>query len=545
MEPKKRHIRSQRLFLFLYLLFLFFGGLGYLAIMPVFEGVDEYAHYSSMRQIAGTGTIPVLGKSYIDQAYTDYEGPRPYSHDIPPFDSGLTYAKFFNQPDLVEHYRHIYRDVPASGSFRPSQDLNWQAQHPPLYYALLAPLVNAVSSYSFVTQIFILRLITFLLALGGVALGCLAVEQSGTIQQGRQAMTGFFLYPIILPMFFPEFTRLGNDALCILWVGALAYLLSAWRRDEENTKLSSAIGVVLGLGLLTKAFFLPITVALALFLALRIILDKEGIAARPRRLLNILWIFYPALLIGGGWYLYTASHFGVLGGGPDAALLAQQGGMLDGLKKHFSLYNLSLGIAQTFSSFVWGGTWSSVALPFRFRIPLFAFLIWITAACLCGIKQRRVTDFVWLPFWLLAFFVAGLFYHLLIGLALDGRGQTPGWYLHILMPLIAPALGIGICSLLQNSRTKWAAIGILAYCACFQIMALWCQFALFTGCATKTDTARYAFPNSSFCLDQIPALIDRLSVLGLPVLAGIGFGGAGLCVLSLLAAWKREVSIRP
>src|ERR1700722_1160625 len=107
-------MRHQHLFFLLYMSTLFFVGLGYLAIMPVFEGFDEYAHYSSMRQIAGTATIPVLGSSYIDQAYEDYRGPLPYSHDLPPFDSGLTYAKFFAQPGLVEQYRRDYRETPAS-----------------------------------------------------------------------------------------------------------------------------------------------------------------------------------------------------------------------------------------------------------------------------------------------------------------------------------------------------------------------------------------------------------------------------------------------
>ncbi|MGB9153245.1 MAG: hypothetical protein WCD70_09200 [Alphaproteobacteria bacterium] len=534
-------MKQYRIFLLLYVLAVFFAGLGYLAIMPIFEGFDEYAHYSSMRQIAYTGTIPVLGKSTIDQTYIDYQGPLPYSHDLPPFDNGLTYAKFFKMPYTVEQYLQIYRGHPVPAPFQPSTEKNWQAQHPPLYYLLMAPVAKAASSYGLITQIFILRLITFLFALTGVALGFLAVEKSETPQQESQSMIGFFLYPLILPMFFPEFTRLGNDALCILWAGVLAFLLAAWKRDENNTKLSLAIGVTLGLGLLTKALFLPITAALLIFLSVRLWRDKGNAATRPQRVMNLLWMFYPALMIGGGWYLYTGSHFGVVGGGTDSALLTQQGGMIAGLKEHFSLYNWAIGIVAAFSSYIWAGTWSSVALPFRFRIPLFILAIWIMAAYVWRLRQKPVTDFVWLPFWLFAFFVAGLFYHLMIGLALDGRGQTPGWYLHILMPLIAPAIGVGACALLRNRITKFVAIGAVLYAVGFQIIALWSQFALFTGCATKTNGARYAFPGDDFCLDRIPMLIDRLYVLGWPVLAEIGFGGAVLCaLLLLLVAWRSK-----
>jgi len=57
---------SQRHSLLLYFSTLFFIGLGYLAILPAFEGFDENAHYSSVRQIADMGTIPIYGESFLD-----------------------------------------------------------------------------------------------------------------------------------------------------------------------------------------------------------------------------------------------------------------------------------------------------------------------------------------------------------------------------------------------------------------------------------------------------------------------------------------------
>ena len=54
---------SHRVSLLLYFLTLFFVGFGYLAILPAFEGFDENAHYSSIRQIADIGTIPIYGAS--------------------------------------------------------------------------------------------------------------------------------------------------------------------------------------------------------------------------------------------------------------------------------------------------------------------------------------------------------------------------------------------------------------------------------------------------------------------------------------------------
>ena len=59
-----------------YLLALLFIGIGYLAILPVFEGFDESAHFSSLREIADTDKNPVYGLSNMDEASGDYQGPR-------------------------------------------------------------------------------------------------------------------------------------------------------------------------------------------------------------------------------------------------------------------------------------------------------------------------------------------------------------------------------------------------------------------------------------------------------------------------------------
>jgi len=54
---------------------------GFLAVLPPFEGFDETAHYSSIQQIADTGTIPRYGQSFLSLTVTDYglHGPLPYS----------------------------------------------------------------------------------------------------------------------------------------------------------------------------------------------------------------------------------------------------------------------------------------------------------------------------------------------------------------------------------------------------------------------------------------------------------------------------------
>ncbi len=537
-NPENLNMMLRRNFIFLYLLTLVFTGLLYLAILPPFEGLDEPAHYSSLRQIADTGTPPIFDASFLDREVTDYQGPFPYSSGTPPFDQGMTYAKFFAQPNLVASYVSTYRR-PEVSVFHPSHDPNWQAQHPPLYYALLAPLEIATESWPFTTRIFLLRLASFLIALGGVAFGLLAIGQSGKSLKSDPSFIGFALYPLVLPMFFPEFARMGNDSLCLFLVGLIALLHSKWLKDDHDKKLSLAIGVTLGLGLLTKAFFIPITVALGVFLLSRAILLKR----LNERLIpweNFLLIFVSALLIGGGWYVYKLVAYGNLIGSADAIALSNQGGLASNLKQNFSIYAVLRGLVVTFVSYSWAGTWSLTRLSPLLQAPLLALVVGGFGAFAMELKGRPSTDIAWLPVWLFGMFGCGFLYHTIIGVALSGNGQTPGWYLHILMPWVAPALGIGLHALLRKPRTKPFLIGLLLYAVLFQLMAIWSQFALFTGCASKGDSKYYVFAGHAFCLDQASELIKRLSVLGWPVLAAVGLGGALICAMLLIRIWRTD-----
>jgi 4-amino-4-deoxy-L-arabinose transferase-like glycosyltransferase len=504
-------------------------GLGYLAILPIFEGFDETASFSSLRQIADAKTIPVNGKSYLDKEITDYKGPVAYSSGLPPFDGGTVYTKFFEYSELVDSYSQTYRQPHPHSPYAPSKGLNWQAQHPPLYYLLLAPLEKATDHFSFVSQFFLLRLASYLLALAGVAFGLLAIKQSNKLGNMSPAIIGFILYPVILPMFFPEFARIGNDSLCLFLVGLISLLLSRLLHDGYNHRLSIAIGITLGLGLLTKDFFIPIIAAIVLFLLLRMQRYRS-----MRESWRIILTLSPPLLIGAVWYANRAK----IGGGieiNDAIRLAHHGGLIVNLREHFSLFGLARGIAQTAVTWVWAGTWSLTRLPLIFYVPMLLLVFWVIGAYLVGLRRRPLSDLEWLPVWSFIFFGGGLFYHELISLALFGSGSTPGWYLHILMPWVAPAIGLGICSIWQYKPARYLLVGLLSYAVLFQMIALWAQFALFTGCATKAADKYYSFPGRTFCLVQTPQLVDRLAVLGWPVLAAIGFGGGIICALWLLA----------
>src|SRR5436190_19890894 len=107
-----------------YVLFLIFVGLTYVALQPPFEGFDEFAHYSSLRQIAHAGSLPIEGASYLDREATEYQGPMPYGSGTSPFSGQLgakSYLEFFRDPANVDRYMHAYRTEGRGSRFRESR----------------------------------------------------------------------------------------------------------------------------------------------------------------------------------------------------------------------------------------------------------------------------------------------------------------------------------------------------------------------------------------------------------------------------------------
>lgn len=526
-----------------YMLALFFSGMAYLSIMPVNEGFDEIAHYSSLRQIADTATIPIYGKARLDQAITHYNGPHAYSTLRPPFDQGMSYAKFFSDPALAQAYVQSERQE-SNVVFQPDADekaLNWQAQHPPLYYVLLAPLTRLTDGLPLVTQVFLLRIASYILALIGVAFGIRAVSRHEA--SIGPAVIGFLFYPLLLPMFFAEFTRIGNDSLCLFLAGAVALLLSTWLDKSQDKNRLLGVGIVLGLGLLTKAFFLPISAGVGLFMLCRLWAARRDAPERLLRFLDLFWVFGPALLIGSGWYIYKFIAFGDITGSSDAIHVAQQGGLLINLERNFSTLALARSFLVLVVSWVWAGTWSLTRLPEYVLLPVVALAVWVALVSLTQIRRKSIADIAWLPVWTFGLFAGSLFYYGILTIALDGNGGAPGWYLHILMPWMAPALGLGIYQITQQRYGRRVFKSLVFYAVIFQIVTYWSQLALFTGCAVKGDNKHYAFPNDTFCLDQIPTIRANLKVIGWPVMMTLSLIGTVLCVIWLFRLSRKQVAI--
>lgn len=489
-------------------------GMAHIAVLPPWEGFDEFAHWSSIQQIADTGTVPFHGRARISAEVEAYAGPMPYA-SVPPFDETghMTYRSFreAGSPDL---------DHPPKREYQPGQGRNWQAQHPPLYYGILAPIYLLAKDLPLPEHLFILRLATWLMAFGGFCLGVLSTERL-IPSWGARAVPIMAAYPFLVPEFFPEMARLGNDGLCLLLSGAVWMLLLKLLSPSRGRWDAAALGMTLGLGLLTKAFFLPISAGVVAILGLIWLGERT-----PARRRDILLCGALTAAIGGLWYLRNLLEFGGIVGSNDFILLDQQGGLISGLERNFTVAAFARGLVSIVVSYTWVGTWSLAQLPWTVVVIPAT----LAAATVSGwlLRIRRCSPvkhlYLWLPMFLVLPVLAGLLYHMVSSIATFGRSITPGWYLHILAAPIAFAMAVG-----------WAWPALLRWLAAAAVLVGavgWAgQISLFSGCAIKSGHVQ------TYSLADAACLIDwrQLDVLGAPWIGAFCLAAGIACGLSGLA----------
>jgi hypothetical protein len=492
-------------------------GVAVIAVLPPWEGFDETAHWSSIQEISDLGKVPAYGdKLSIDRLA--YFGPEPRNID----QRGRSYGALRAHPPVT--------GAGGPGRYRADRLDNWQTQHPPLYYALMAPLYWAAHGLGWVDHLLVLRLGSWAMALGGLVLGTLAIRRASLgATSGLTDWTApkSLLWPILFAGFFADLARLGNDSLCLLIFGAMWWLLLPMLDEEADTPAgqpisATAIGLLLGAGLWTKAFFAPISVGVGALLIVRALRARS-----PRRAIDAALAIGLGWAIGAGWYLTKLATTGSLSGSEEAIELAHAGGLLHGLMLHHNPVSLFRSLAVAVATLGWTSTWSLVRLPEIFLLPvsaLLAVIVWGYAAEL-GSNRRLI---VWAPATVALPFAAALGWHAVVRLAIDGSGAgTPGWYLHV----IAPALGLMLAIGVRNPL-------ILAILGGFSLIATgasWtAELSYFSGCVGANAAGHYDLARAVCFIE--PVALSRLGHPGLGLFAALGAAAAG--VAAAMLAWR-------
>jgi 4-amino-4-deoxy-L-arabinose transferase-like glycosyltransferase len=503
-------------------------GLAQAALIPPFEGFDEHGHYSYIQQVAETGRWPRLNDR-MSKDVDDYLALAPGPDSIP---RQWTHHQFFAAPTSVIAAARdwIQSPRPQPRGFTPGGIENWQAQHPPLYYALMAPVYRATGTLSFAGQMFALRACSYLLAWAGLCIVAVAAWR-GAIPERAAApvLLAIAAWPLIFPMWFPEMGRIGNDSLIMVFAALLFWL--AWRIVAAGTTLHFILlGLVLGLALLTKATFLPVAAAILAVLGLHALLrDVPG--QRTERLIKSCLATAIMLAIGGWWFASKLIETGSMIGSSDVVRMHASGGLIAGLMANLRPIDLVLMPWGFVASFLWAGTWSFVVPPRVFLLPLVALLAALGYGAWRMLRRHGVHPVDGFALLTAALFLGALTYHSAVALS-TASGTSPAWYLHSLAPILALLVGYGLYGAAQVRWLKAALALLMLYPPLFLAAMQVTNALYFAGCAAKLPERMYfAGASGVQCLADLPRMVDNLAVLALPSVA----------VPLLLAGWTTAI----
>jgi len=225
----------------------------------------------------------------------------------------LFVTPFISGPDEPEHLAYVVSiatrfEIPQMAPLRyaPGHSIATpQAQHPPLYYALAAPLYLVLAPFGRQAVWIGLRLLSVLFGLVVLWLCWLTAR---TVWESRLIHAyGMVAALALLPTFLYSTSTINGEPLAAVFGAAAFYFMSRLLAGPFKQRTLLLLGVMLGLGALTKMTTLgwwP-AAALALFLAAR----TSGISPAERNQ-GILLLALPALAIPAVWWIRSSHLYG-------------------------------------------------------------------------------------------------------------------------------------------------------------------------------------------------------------------------------------------
>jgi hypothetical protein len=301
---------------------LILQGLVFISTTAIWEGFDEPFHYAYIQHLAETGTLPAYGKSLLSKELTRSFELAPLSI---PFNTILasrytTFASYWKLSDeeRAARARALRRINPEDRAAADTEAFiaNYEAHQAPLYYLISVPVYRMCSSLDLPTRVFCLRL--FALGIGSSILFA-AYAAARRAFPGRRAPRTVAFLVALMPMVPGTIARISNDALAVPLGGLAAFLLIDYFAQVPKRGRAIQIGIVLGLGLLSKAYFLAIVAAAVTIFVLAAFtsVDKKRLVAHLALLLGL------AVAISGWWYARNQVQYGNLSGLQEITLTAK------------------------------------------------------------------------------------------------------------------------------------------------------------------------------------------------------------------------------
>jgi 4-amino-4-deoxy-L-arabinose transferase-like glycosyltransferase len=423
----------------------------YCAALPLWEGYDEWSHFAVVQRMAFRGEVLVSRHSPIarDVAASLQLAPVAWECRNLPLPSA-TYDRFWRLPPAERARRESeFRAIPSAWARQDSTGgiEAYEGSQGPLAAWIMSPVLLAAGGAPLSTQVLLLRWF-------GVAILSLVIPLTFLTARSvfRNDGTAGACAAIVaaMPGLLIGIARVSNECVAVV-----LFTLLLWLAVEELTRPRLiAMGAVLGLGLLAKAYFLTAVPPVALLLLWK--------CRRPRALLVPLI----SLAIAGWWYVRNLLTTGTLAGMWESAV--QPTAFLGAQLHQATHFPWLATIDSILFSHLWLGAWSTLTVR-SWMYHLFYLLI---ALAILGLALRpstpaiRILAAFFLTFWL------GQLYHAAVIYTVYGMATSLGCYLYAVAASEVTLCVAGLRALSPRAARRFVAPSGVALFALFDFYTL-------------------------------------------------------------------------
>lgn len=253
---------------FLLLAFAFANAILYSSLVPLWEGFDEPWHYGYAQSLAVSHSLPVLGKTLLSQEVWDSMLACPVSHVLARVWPELqTFDRYFAlDPAARARERAGLEAIPRGEGSVGSAHANYEVQQPPLAYILLAGPNLLLANAPITTRILWLRFFAAGVSAMITFFAAASLFRALELPPAGQVVGLYCIFAC--QMYWATVAHVGNDALGL----ALSiWFFAACAAFSRGPSLPAALRLALAtsLGLLTKAYFLPLLLLAGCIVAYR------------------------------------------------------------------------------------------------------------------------------------------------------------------------------------------------------------------------------------------------------------------------------------
>ncbi len=435
-------------------------GAFYCTAFPLWEGFDEYGHVALIQHIYFHHDLPdpriADTPRDIAESRQLVAGPWSSRKDAPEILTQEEYWRLSAQDRSQREAR--LRSLPLAWSAEdaePKMPL-YEAQQPPLYYWLIMPVYWSVKSLDLPSRVWVLRLVTMLLASIAVPIAFVIAR---LFFQDQRAALGVAVVVASMPQLAINAFRTGNEGFSIA-LGSLAVLavVSLWDTPPSPAR-GAVVGLSIGAALLTKTYFLALLPWAAFVLVSILLRDRRQRKAAGWQLAATM---ATSLVIAGWYYQRVWMLTGTLTGEQnDVGAQASHMWWADAVAR--------MPWRRVFDfmavSYIWIGNWSYLGVrSWMYRVVELVFVLALLGIVLQFVRARNSLPaaksicILAMPGVLL---LAGLCFQCVQSFRGSGKPGTMGYYLLCFVAAETIVLLVGLFRLLPD-RYRLFAIPVLA-----------------------------------------------------------------------------------